>query len=118
MRALILVGNTLVCLELTILELVGWHCDDVLLDKDARLALTLASPEISDGDTIGDAIRACQQNNAPSVCPHHRTAADILLLRKLGPKRHLGYNSAGELFHSFFKVGVISSLFATSVLWP
>jgi hypothetical protein len=117
-RTLILVGKPLVCLELIISELVGWHRDDVLLDKDARLALTLASPAISDGDSIGDAIRACQQNNAPSVYPHHRTAAGILLPGKLDPKRHLGYNSAGELFHSLFKVGVTISFFATSVLWP
>ena len=106
------------CLELIFLELVGWHRDDVFLDEDAHLALTLASPAISDDDTIGDAIRACQQKNVPSVCPHLRTAAGILLPGKLDPKRHLGYNSAGELFHSLFKVGVTISFFATSVLWP
>jgi hypothetical protein len=62
---LILVGNTLALLELIILELVGCHCDDVLLAKDAGLALTLASPAISDGDTIGDAILAIHKTMSP-----------------------------------------------------
>ncbi len=47
------------CLELIILELVGCHHDDVLLDEDAGLALTLVSLAIDDGETIGDAILAC-----------------------------------------------------------
>ncbi len=105
-----LVGNMLTRLELIILKLVGCHRDDVLLKEDVGLALTLASPTIGDGDTIGDAILACQRNDVLYVFPHHRIAAGILLLRKFGPMRLLGQDSIGELLHSLLKVRVEYSL--------
>jgi hypothetical protein len=55
----------LTCLELIISKLVGCHRDDVLLNEAAGLALTLANPAISDGDTIGDVILACQKMMSP-----------------------------------------------------
>ncbi len=102
-------------LKLVLSELVGGHLDDILLVKNAGLALTLAGPAVGDGRAVLDAILACGRKDVPTIGPHSGAAACILLLRKLGAPRLLG-GPALKIFHPPIKLGVEGLLVPTKVI--